>query len=223
MPGSSAWSPKRETSSIVHSSRSRILASVAALAVGAVLGVLGPLLNIAGGPTGHVASLVLSAGWAWAALAFCVGLTRRSKMESAILAPASLIIAVIAYYATKITQGDYLAYDHADPSGKTTYIDWADALSKAAVWCLVACILGSLLGLAGNLARRHGIRGLPFRVLVPLVAIVDTSMRLRFDAPLQGAIPTTTWNVIRFAAVAVIVILAGHTVITTRSAERTHR
>ncbi|WP_405880676.1 hypothetical protein OG762_20065 [Streptomyces sp. NBC_01136] len=193
------------------------MASAAVLTIGATLGTLAPLLGTVGSPIGHVADLILSAGWTWAALAFCVGLARKSRMESVILAPASLITAVIAYYVTKLGQGEFRTLDLNNPSATTTQIEWSAFLSKTVVWCIAACLLGSLLGLAGNLARNHGLRGLPFRVLVPLVAVVDTTQRLNFDAPLEGTVATTTWSVIRFIAVAVILALVGHTVITWRS------
>ncbi len=187
---------------------------MAALTVGAMLGILAPLLLAVGGSIGHVVDLVLSAGWAWAALAFCVGLARKSRMESAILASASLLMAVIAYYVTQAGQGVFLTADLNAPPRGTTQVDWQGFLSMMAFWCIVACVLGPFLGLAGNLARNHGLRGLPFRVLIPLVAIVDTSQRLYFDAPLQGQIATTTWSVIRLMAVAVILALVGHALIT---------
>ncbi|POX49840.1 hypothetical protein C3488_16305 [Streptomyces sp. Ru72] len=201
----------------MFSYRSRVVAPVAALTAGTLLGILGPLLLTTGGSAGRVASLVLSAGWSWAALAFCVGLARNSRTESVVLAPAALVAAVIAYYATKLRQGQFLAADLNDPTGRTTQVDWSGFLSKTVFWCIVACALGALLGLAGNLARRHGLRGLPFRLLIPLVAVVDTSQRLRFDAPLQGSVATTTWSVIRLVAVAVILAVAGHAVISSRS------
>jgi hypothetical protein len=196
--------------------RYRVVSAVAALAAGVTLGILAPLLSATGGSMGHVASLVLSAGWTWAALAFCIGLVRRSRMESVILAPASLIAGVIAYYATKLSRGDFLTADLNDPTGRTTHVDWAGFSSNTLVWCIAACALGPLLGFAGNLARNRGFRGLPFRVLVPAVAIVDTSQRLQYDAPLQGPVSATTWSVIRLLAVAVTLVLIGHAVIARR-------
>jgi hypothetical protein len=194
-----------------------LVPTVAALTAGALLGILAPLLGSGGSSASHVAGVVLSAGWAWAALAFCVGRARKSKTESVVLALASLTTAVVAYYVTKLCQGDFLAADLSDPSGRTTQVDWNAFLSKTVVWCVFAWFLGSLLGLAGNLARNQGIRGLPFRVLVPVVAVVDTSQRLQFDAPLQGSAAEVTWNVVRFMAVAAVLALVGHAVITRRS------
>ncbi|KUL33893.1 hypothetical protein ADL22_32115 [Streptomyces sp. NRRL F-4489] len=196
---------------------SRVGAAVAALAAGAVIGALAPLLDGFAGPAGHAAHLVLDAGWSWAALAFCVGLARRSRIESAVLAWLSLPAAVTAYYLTKLAQGAYVTVDLADPAGGTPHADWPGALSKIAVWCVAACLFGPLCGLAGNLARNAGFRGLPFRVLVPLVAIAETTMRLRYEAALQAPATGVTWSVIRLVAVGAIVLLAGCAVVARRS------
>ena len=134
-------------------------------------------------------------------------------MESVTLASASLLTAVITYYLTKLGRGDFLIADVNDPSGRTQ-VFWYSFGSMTLGWGILACIFGPLLGLAGNLARNHGLRGLPFRALVPLVAIVDTSQRLEFDAPLDGPVAATTWSVIRLVAVAVVVVLVGQTVTT---------
>ncbi|MGJ3560876.1 hypothetical protein ACR6C2_30460 [Streptomyces sp. INA 01156] len=87
------------------------------MTVGVVVGVLGPLLIDVTHPVGHAVHLVLSAGWSWAALAFCVGLARKSRGEAVLLATASLVTAVIAYYLTKLGQGTYLTVDLDDPTG----------------------------------------------------------------------------------------------------------
>ncbi|MBG0853642.1 hypothetical protein I2W78_17760 [Streptomyces spinoverrucosus] len=199
----------------MFSSRSFILAPAAALTAGAALGVLAPLLEMSDAPAGHMAHLVLAAGWSWAALAFCVGLARKSRIESAVLAPASLIAAVITYYATKLERGKFLAADLSNPSqGAQLY--WDGFSSKTVFWCAAAATLGALLGLAGNLARNRGIQGLPFRTLVPLIAFIETSERLRVEASLQGAVAGATWSVTRLVAVTVFVVLVGQTVINLR-------
>ncbi len=187
---------------------------IAALTAGAMLGILAALLLAVDGSVGHAVYLVLAAGWSWAALAFCIGLARNRRMESAILASASLLTAVITYYLAKLGHGDFLTADVNDPSGRTRMISWYEFWSVTVSWCIAACVAGPLLGLAGNMARNHGFRSLPFRVLVPLVAIVDTSQRLKFDAPMQGSVAVTTWSVIRLVAVAIVVALIGHTLTT---------
>lgn len=114
-------------------SRSRIRAPMAALSAGATLGVLAPLLATVGGTISHAAGLVLAAGWVWAALAFCVGLARKSRVESVILATAVLLTAVIAYYLTKLGQGEFLTADLNERSGGIQ-VSWANFLSNTAIW-----------------------------------------------------------------------------------------
>jgi Family of unknown function (DUF6518) len=202
--------PKRTLSNLVSPSRSFILTPAAALIAGVALGVLAPLLGTVEAPAVHALHLVLAAGWSWAALAFCVGLACKSRIKSAILAPASLTAGVIAYYVTKLGQGEYLEWVNLDDPSQGTQIYWAGFLSKTLFWCVVAVVLGLLLGLAGNFGRNPGFRGLPFRVLISLVAIAETTMRLNVESSQQGAVASTTWSVTRLVAVAVIVILVGH-------------
>jgi hypothetical protein len=201
----------KENPKIVPSLRTPALASVAALAAGLTLGVTAPLLSAAGNPTVHALDLVLSAGWAWAALAFFVGLAQERKIVSALLALEALLVADIAYYVTKLCQGVYTMADFNPHQG--TYIDWNEFLGKMLAWGIAACVFGSLLGFAGNLARKRGIRGLPFRLLIPAIAIYDTTQQIRYAAPLQGAVPATTWWAILLLAVAAAVILVGQTAI----------
>ncbi|MFD5284255.1 hypothetical protein [Streptomyces rubrogriseus] len=172
------------------------MAVVAAVAAGATLGALAPLFETTSNSPAHVVHLILAAGWTWAALAFCVGVARKSIFESASLAPAALITAVASYYATKTAQS----------------ASQNDSLSRALFWSLVAAIVGAFLGVIGNLARSPGLRGLFFRALVPVIAIVETSQRLSAEASSQGTVVGATWNGIRIAAVAILAALLGHTV-----------
>lgn len=197
----------------MFTSRSSILATVATLAAGAALGFIAPTLEASGASGFRIAHLVLAAGWSWAALAFCVGLSHKSRFKSASLAPASLISGVVAYYVTKLEQGKFLeAVNLGDPS-QGTQVYWAGFASKTVGWCVAAAFLGFFLGLAGNLARKQGFRSLPFQVLIPLVAIVETTMRLRAEASLQGELASTVWSITRLGAVAVIVALVGRVMI----------
>ncbi|MER5518749.1 DUF6518 family protein [Streptomyces sp. NPDC002763] len=196
----------------VAPSRLSLRALMAALAAGAALGFLGPLLETTDSSAGHIAHLVLAAGWSWAACAFLVGLARKSRIESATFAPASLITGVIAYYGTKLAQGEFLSADLDDPS-QGAHVHWVGFVSKTVGWCVAACVLGLVLGLAGNLARNRGLRGLPFRALIPVVAIVETSQRLRFESSLQGTLASTTWTVVCLLAAAALIVLVGDTLI----------
>ncbi|MFP8884979.1 hypothetical protein [Streptomyces mangrovi] len=189
---------------------------MAALTAGTAVGVGSHLLAATDGAMGQAAHLVLVAGWAWAALAFLAGLAQAARTDSAVMASVSLLAAVIAYYLTKLGQGEYLTADLSDPTGRTTYTSWTGFLSEVMVWCLAAGVFGPLLGLAGNLARNRGLQGLPFRILVPLVAVVDTSLQLRSSASPEGEVAVTTWNVVRLAAVAALVVLVVKTVLARR-------
>ncbi len=202
--------------------RSPLLPLTSAAAAGVVVGASGPLLLGKGGPVGEVAHLTLSAGWSWAALSFFAGMAGKSKAQSAALGVIPLIFAVVAYYLTKASQGDFLQADLSDHTGRTMHTAWGDFLSMTAVWCFFACILGPALGIAGHLSRNGPYR-LPFRLLVPLVAIVETSMRLGNEAPLQGGFVAATWSVTRVLMVVAVIALVGEAAFSkwrTRSVEQ---
>ncbi|GGW20871.1 hypothetical protein GCM10010501_70270 [Streptomyces libani subsp. rufus] len=88
-------------------------------------------------------------------------------------------------------------------------------------WGIAAFILGAPVGLFGNLARIPGVGGLSFRLIVPLVAFFETSMRLATEADGQRAVVGITWNVIRFIAGAVALGLVSHTIWTWWHSRRT--
>lgn len=67
------------------------------------------------------------------------------------------------------------------------------------------------MGLIGNLARIPGIAGLSFRLLIPLIAFYETSLRLDGEAATAGRVPEVTWSTIRVLAVLAAVALVGHT------------
>ncbi|MFD5336804.1 DUF6518 family protein [Streptomyces hawaiiensis] len=203
--------------------RSLLFTHTSILAVGAIFGACGPLLTSTGGQVGHAIHLILSAGWSWAALAFFAGMSGASKLRSAITGATALLSAVLTYYLTKAGQGEYLAADLSDPSGQTTHFDWGGFLVKIFVWCFFACLLGPLLGVAGNLSRNGPYR-LPCQLLVPFVAIMETSMRLRNEAAMQGPFVTTMWSATRVVAVvaaATLVSLSALGIWRRRSADRT--
>jgi hypothetical protein len=142
--------------------------------------------------------LVLNEAWPWSALAFCVGLACASRVASAALAAVSLAAAVTAYYAVHML---------------TT---WAGLLSATVAWGVVALVTGPVLGLAGNLARKRGLCGLPFRLMIPLLAVVETSARLRAEVSVQGPVGETAWTITCLAAVAACAVLVAHTVLINR-------
>ncbi|MFC8256091.1 hypothetical protein ACFUNF_00100 [Streptomyces sp. NPDC057291] len=177
-----------------------------ALGLGAALGVIGPLAEKFDNPICHAVALVFSGGWSWACFAFLVGYFRRSKIESALLASSALAIGVVVYYLFKfLSPAAPIGMDIAGASGE-------GLTSRILVWGIAAFAFGAPVGLVGNLARTPGITGLPFRLLVPLIAFIETSQRLRVEADSQGLIVAITWNAIRVVAAVVAVALVGHTV-----------
>lgn len=142
--------------------------------------------------------LVVNEAWPWSALAFCVGLACASRVASAALAAASLVAAVVAYYAVD------------------AHTTWGGVLSATLAWGAVALVAGPILGLLGNLARMRGLRGLTFRLVIPLLAVVETSARLQAEVSVQGPVGETAWTITRLAAVAACLALAAYTVLINR-------
>lgn len=185
----------------VNSWAARATSFAAPLGLGLLLGLLGPAAEHWGGSPGVAVGAIFTGGWPWACYAFLVGYFRRSKIESVVLAPLGLAIGVVTYYLTK---GALDSLDGLDSSGAGS--------SGIALWGVLAFIFGAPLGLLGNIARVPGIGGLLFRLLIPLVAYYETSMRLENESRGPSQVVLGTWATVRFAAVAVAVALVGHTV-----------
>ncbi|WP_328740749.1 hypothetical protein OHA91_35710 [Streptomyces erythrochromogenes] len=186
-------------------SRARIAPVLVALGAGAAIGVLGALAGQFDGPIFHAVSLVFSAGWSWACFAFLVGYFRQSKAESALLASSALAVGVVVYYLLK-------ALKPVTPMGMDVAVEpsGGGAWSRIVIWGMLAFILGAPVGLLGNLARIPGIAGLPFRLLVPLIAFFETSWRLDLEAAAAGPNAAFTWSAIRVLAVLAAIALLGH-------------
>ncbi|MEV7602839.1 hypothetical protein AB0O91_36260 [Kitasatospora sp. NPDC089797] len=196
--------------------RPSCLSLALSLASGLAVGVFGPLLEASGNPVGHVASVVLVAGWMYALLAFGVGWAARSKVGAALRAWVVLVVAVVSYYVTKAVLGDFRVPDFNDPADGAVVFGWNEFLSMIGVWCVFAAVLGPLCGLAGYLSRTGSgslrpLLRLPPRLLVPALVIVETTMRLAYesdtgpDAPVVCAV----WTVTRALAAAVALVVAG--------------
>lgn len=184
---------------IMHIARARVMPIAVAFATGIALAALGPLMGKFDNPVCHAAALVFSSGWAWACFAFLVGFSRRSKVESALLASSALAAAVVVYYVFK-----YMF--PTSPIGQVISSGSGEELgSRILVWGIAAFALGAPVGLFGNIARTPGIGGLPFRLIIPLTAFVETSARLETEASSQGLVVEITWTVIRIAAGAAFV------------------
>ncbi|MFI7360342.1 hypothetical protein ACIBTP_41365 [Streptomyces avidinii] len=171
------------------------------------IGALGALAGKFSNPVFHVLSIVFSGGWSWACFGFLVGSLRRWKVESAWLASSALAIGVIVYYLLKnLTPVVPIGMPaSSDPSG-------SNISSGIYVWGAVALFFGAPMGLFGNLARISGIVGLPFRLLVPLIAFYETSWRLDVEAASAGPVAANTWGMIHVAAVVAAAALVGYTV-----------
>lgn len=193
------------------------------LAVGLFIGVAGPLLESMNGQLSHAVSVTLVAGWMYSLLAFFAGLMAKSMKQAGIMGFASLVVTVLAYYVTKATQGDFVAPDFSDPTGKATHFAWQDFLSMLVLWWVFALLLGPLCGLAGYYSRTG--RALGFRLTcqlaVPVVVICETTMRLSVEASRQENLVGMTWSITRISAIAAIVALLAVTTLNSRR-QRTH-
>lgn len=152
-----------------------------------------------------VVNAVTSGGWSWACYAFLVGYFRRSKIESALLSSFGLAIGVVVYYLYKnagaVPSGELVA---GTPNGGLP--------PGILLWGTLAFVFGAPIGFLGNVARVPGIGGLFFRLLIPLVAFYETSMRLATEARGPDFTVVATWSSIRVIAVAVAVALVVHTI-----------
>ncbi len=190
---------------IIHFPRTRVAPIAASLGAGLLLGLVGPVAGKWDNPVCVALNLVFSGGWSWACYAFLVGYSRRSKVESALLSSLGLALGVVAYYMFKDMSPTVPAGLESGASGEGPF-------SRILTWGTAAFVLGAPVGLLGNLARTPGVRGLPLRLIVPLVAFFETSMRLAVEADGQGPAVGITWNVIRFIAGTVALALVSHTV-----------
>jgi hypothetical protein len=176
--------------------------------VSVAVGILGPLLGPVSGPVSQIASATLSAGWAYAVVAYAAGMASHSKRGAAVLGVVSLWVCVTVYYLTKAAQGDYLKADLADPTGKTEYFAWGELMSMIGLWAVFACLLGPVCAIAGK-ASLSGPYRLLSQLLVPAVVMVETTLRLAHPAPLQDQLVVTTWQVTRVMAIAAAVVLVA--------------
>lgn len=205
---------------IVHFLRTRIVPIAASLGAGAALGLSGPFAGKFDNPICAALNVALSGGWSWACFAFLVGYFRQSKIESALLSSSALAIGVVVYYLFKTLSPATpigMEVSSGSVSGSTKGL-----FSGILIWGIAAFVLGAPMGFLGNLARTPGIRGLPFRLIVPLIAFYETSMRLAVEAHGHGSVVAVTWNMIRVAAVIAALALAGNTIWSWRRARRNH-
>ncbi|MBD0748069.1 hypothetical protein [Streptomyces sp. CBMA152] len=199
--------------------RTRVMPVTVAVVGGVLLGLIGPAFEKVGNPVVSGVGAMFSIGWTWACYAFLVGYWRRSKIESSLLAPLGLVVAVITYYVFKDLHptpvpGIPSASDDSIPEGMKRQLvpDHGGSLitDHIGVWAVGAVIFGAPLGFIGNVARTPGIGGLPFRLLIPVVTVFEANERLRAEADTRVLI--VTLNTVRIGACVVAVALVGHTV-----------
>ncbi|MFG1807061.1 hypothetical protein [Streptomyces sp. NPDC049040] len=203
-----------------NSPRARVVPAVLSLGAGLPLGLVGPVAGKWDDPVSVAVSIVFSSGWPWACYAFMVGFLHRSTVKSALLASSGLAIGVVTYYLFKDMYPAIPAGAVPAASVPAGMESGASSGGKILVWGMAAFVFGAPLGIVGNIARTPGVGGLPFRLLVPLIAFFEATQRLGTEADTQGTTFSTTWNVIRVAAVVTAVAVVGHTA-RSRPARRT--
>ncbi|WP_301371476.1 hypothetical protein [Streptomyces xanthophaeus] len=174
---------------------------------------MGPVAGKWDNPFFVAVSIVFSSGWPWACYALMVGYSRRSKIESVLLASLGLAIGVVTYYVFKDMNPTIPAGMEAAtsvPAGMEP--DTSGRQGQIFLWGAAAFVLGAPVGLMGNVARTPGVGGLLFRLIVPLTAFFEATRRLSVEAASEGAVFALTWNATRVAACVAAVALVGHTV-----------
>ncbi|MFF0509065.1 hypothetical protein ACFYUH_36520 [Streptomyces fimicarius] len=112
--------------------------------------------SLAGTPwakAAKVLSLLLDAGWSWAALGVLAGWLTGSLLRGALSGVAALAGAVVAYYATD------------------TFVFGAG--TDTIRWVVTAVPLGFVLGMVGAAIRSRGLMGLAAALVVPVGAAVQ--------------------------------------------------
>ncbi|AWW43212.1 hypothetical protein [Streptomyces cadmiisoli] len=192
---------------IAHFTRSRIAPIAAILGAGALLGTVGPFASKFDNLACQAVGVIFSVGWSWACFAFLVGYSRRSRIEASLLASSALAVGVAVYYIFKFLSPDV-------PAGGHVISGAGDGLSSRALfWGVAAFVFGAPIGLLGSMARTPGIGGLGFRLLVPLIAFFEASLRLTAEVDdSQGRVVEMVWASVRALSAVAVVLLVGHTV-----------
>ncbi|MFJ8384741.1 hypothetical protein ACIQ9Q_09550 [Streptomyces sp. NPDC094438] len=184
--------------------RVRAVSIVLTIGAGAALGLLGPVSEKFSNPVCQAVGVVFTGGWPWACFAFMVGYFRRSWIEAVLVAPPALATGVVVYYLAKAL--------HPTGLGNPIHGSAADISPMTVVWCIGAVVLGVPLGAIGYLAATPGIAGLSFRLLIPVIAFMETGWRLDTAGGSESPVASVTWGAVHAGAVAVAVALVGHTV-----------
>jgi hypothetical protein len=141
---------------------------VGGLAVGVGFGAVTSLVNALSSPYGElgmpltgtvwakaaeVLSLLMDAGWSWAALAVAMGWLAGTRARGALVGALALIGATVAYYVTDA-------------------FVWGAGMDMV-VWLVVGLPFGLVLGVVGAAIRRPGLIGLLAASTVPVGAAVQ--------------------------------------------------
>jgi uncharacterized protein DUF6518 len=144
-------------------------------------------------------SLILDAGWGWAATAVLVGwLVSRPPQPASGLAQAALAGGLALAAASSAYYGVDLLFDGGSWWGWVTRF-----------WLIASVLLGPLLGVAGALIRRHGLIGTVAALVVPAGAalqmvLLPPAQESRMAQPMQVSV----W--IAAAAVTVMVVVRNY-------------
>ncbi|MFI6035957.1 hypothetical protein ACIBBD_17650 [Streptomyces sp. NPDC051315] len=117
-----------------------------------------PLVGTVWARTAKVLSLLMDAGWSWAALAVVTGWLAGAPVRGALAGALTLIGASVAYYVT-----DTLVLG-ASP---------ASFVPEMVMWSVAGLLFGPVLGLVGAAVGRPGLTGLLAALTVPLGAAVQ--------------------------------------------------
>ncbi|MEU1417903.1 hypothetical protein [Streptomyces sp. NPDC005731] len=134
----------------------------------------------AGAGAGTVVSLLLDAGWSWAALAVVVGWAVATPARGALGGAAALTAATVSYYVMD------------------AYV-W-DAGTDMVVWLVVGVPLGLVLGAVGALVRRPGLTGLFAALVVPVGAAVQMVVIPPGEGLIDARLATTAAGIVWAAA-----------------------
>ena len=121
-------------------------------------------------PVFRFLSLLLDAGWAWAALAVAVGWLAGTSVRGAVAGVLALVAATTNYYAldSVLRQEPFSGYE-----------------GELELWLMAGLVLGSALGVVGASARRPGVIGVLAKLTVPVGAALQ--MTLLPPRPRRGA------------------------------------
>ncbi|WP_327411642.1 hypothetical protein [Streptomyces sp. NBC_01233] len=117
-----------------------------------------PMVGTVWAGAAKVLSLLMDAGWSWAALAVAMGWLARTWARGALLGALALIAATAAYYVT-----DAFALQET----------LAGFESDLVVWWTASVLFGTVLGVVGASIRRPGPVGLLAALTVPVGAALQ--------------------------------------------------